>query len=252
MKNTVGASTKNPAALFSFSHLESEENFKNFMLVSLLLHLSFILIIPLKNLLLPNKILNLSNAIRVDVVALPEKMAEEIPKTSLPLEKPIAANKTPVDVKNKKMTQAKEDQQKAIEKLKALQAIEKIKQEVSSTRPQESKPTISQPYKGQIISSGNSFTGLSRLRVNDYLENLTHQIRDHWELPQWLSSVSLKAVVVVSVDARGYAIKNEIYTSSGNTVFDASCLAAVKASLPLAPPPDEVREALLLIRFPFE
>lgn len=229
-----------------------DENFKNFLMVSLMLHLSFLLIIPLKNLLLPNKTLNLSRSIRVDVVALPEKMKEEISKEhTAPTPSEIVRKKTPVK-KNENLLSTKDAQEKAFAKLKAMQALEKIKQEMSSTRPEQTNTVKAPPYKGQIISSGHSFTGLSQLRVNDYLENLTGQIRDRWELPQWLSGANLKAVVVVSIDSRGYAIKNEIYTSSGHAVFDASCLAAVKTALPFAPPPDEVREALLLIRFPFE
>lgn len=247
-----------PSLSLTFSYLETEENFKNFLMISLLLHLSFLLMIPLKNLILPERTLNLAKSIRVDVVALPEKALEDAltvtpeTSTSLPTNKNII--KEIIDKKNevKDLTKTKEAQSKALDRLKALQALEKITQEMNENKLQKTNPVKTPPYKGQIISSGRSFTGLSRLRINEYLENLTEQIHNQWELPQWLSNVSLKAVVVVSVDSRGYAIKNEIYVSSGNTVFDESCLAAVNASLPFASPPDEVREALLLVRFPFE
>lgn len=240
---------------------DQNDKFKNFLLMSALIHLSIFLSIGLKGLLFSSRTIDLSKAIRVDVVALPEKLnerpvaepepaAEPAPAQTKPVEK----KSNPVEVKKDNSQALKESQQKALEKLRALEALEKMKKEVSGrdAKAQQQPKAKAPPYKGQVISSGNSFTGISRLRVNDYLESLTQKVRENWELPQWLSSANLKAVIIVSVDSRGYVVKNEIHTSSGNSVFDASCVAAVKNSSPFTEPPEEVQEALLLIRFPFE
>ncbi len=242
----------NAPLLVSAESSLDDKHFKNFVLVSLAVHASLLLFIGIKNIFSSEENLILSQSIRVDVVALPDKTVDLPTPQAEPAS--VESPKKPEPVKIMKQTQ-KDVQQKAIEKMKAMSAIEKLKQQVADEQRKANAAEKVKPplYKGQIISSGNNFQGMSRLRVNEYLENLTSTVRDHWELPQWLSDANLKAVVVVSIDGRGVVVKNEIHTPSGNTVFDASCVAAVQRSAPLlTAPPAEVREALLLIRFPFE
>ncbi len=263
----------NILALFETKPTLQNDNFKIYVLVSVALHLSFVLLMVIKNFISPSQTIDFARAIRVDMVALPEKYNDTkeaapstTPDTPVIKEKAKAADKSvalkpekSVALKPEKVDQTeslKASQKRALEKLKALEAIEKLKGEVSQREAKanqtKGEAVKAPPYKGQVISSGSSFTGLSKLRVNDYLDNLTRKVRDHWELPQWLSNANLKAVVIVSVDARGYVVKNTVETSSGNSVFDASCVAAVKNAEPFDPPPEEVQEAFLLIRFPFQ
>lgn len=188
------------------------------------------------------------------MVALPDKIPDIMtpePVAPTPVVPAPSPNKPVVP---EKKVDLKASQKKALEKLQALSALEKIKKEVSESAKNQKQeaPQATPTYKGNIISSGNSFTGLSKLRVNDYLQNLTATVRNHWVLPQWLSSSNLKAAIVMSIDERGYVVKKEVHISSGNQVFDSSCLAAVEAASPLPPPPDEVRGASIMIRFPFQ
>jgi colicin import membrane protein len=240
-----------------------DDAFRQFLMISVILHLSFVVVTAVKGFLLPDRTLIIQNAVRVDMVALPDKLPESpAPSAAAPTpkaEKSPPVKELPKETPKANLKNMQETQKKALEKLRAMEALEKIKNEVAQkqkpaaagTNSPNTTPTVPQ-YKGNIISSGNSFTGMSRLRVNEYLEDLTARIRDHWVLPQWLSDAKLKAAVVIEVDARGHLIRKEIHTSSGNSVFDSSCLAAVVDASPFVNPPDEVKEALIMIRFPFE
>ena len=235
----------NTQALFT----AEDKPFKQFVKLSFGLHVAFLLMAILKDFILPSQIIEIPQSIRVDVVALPDKISEE---SSTPPSKKIE----PVRLSSKEETSPKvslkDAQKKALERLRAMRAIEKIENEVRASKLKNEQGEKPSTYKGNIISSGNSFSGISRLHVNDYLSELTTKIREHWVLPQWLSGANLKAAVLMSIDNRGYVVSKEIQASSGNSVFDESCLAAVAESSPFPPPPSEVRDAQILIRFPFE
>jgi colicin import membrane protein len=243
-----------------------EDSFRQFILISLILHFSFLIILTVKSFLLPSRIIEIQNSVRVDMVALPDKLPDNpvpAPKAEPKAEPKSEAKPEPpkpkpqLKIKEAKpkpesLQSAKEAQKKALEKLKAMEAVEKLKDEVRSEEAAKKSAAKAAQYKGNIISSGNSFTGMSKLRVNEYYDNLINRVREHWELPQWLSNANLKAAVVITIDDRGYLTKKEIHTSSGNNVFDQNCLSAVNAAAPFDPPPSEVKEALIMIRFPFE
>src|SRR5690606_991978 len=228
---------------------EDGDNFKNFIIMSTVIHFSLALSVLVKGILTSHQTIIVPPSVRVDMVALPAKMTEA-PAQKKPSAEP---KKLPQkDTKENKVKDVKEQQKKAIEKLAAMNAIDKLRNEVRNEEKASDTPPAEKQYKGNIISSGNSFTGLSRLRVNDDLDILTSRIHQHWVLPQWLSDANLKASVLMAVDQRGHLIRREIYLSSGNTVFDSSCLAAIEQASPFDPPPAEVEEAHILIRFPFE
>jgi TonB family protein len=239
----------------------ANDSFGTFILISMALHIAFSMGIEIKNWLLPEKTIIIPEAIRVDVVALPEKMEEPPaptpppPQAKPPPEPPPKPETPPLPKPDPKpdTKKLKDAEKQAMQKLNEMDAVQKMQHELEEQKKKpepEKKPAPA--YKGNIISSGNSFGGLAKLKVNSYLEDLTKQVREHWVLPQWLSDANLKAQVIVAVNESGNLVRREIYVSSGNTVFDQSCLAAVAEAAPFPPPPDEVREALLLIRFPFE
>jgi TonB family protein len=228
----------------------NDEPLTTFIFISAILHISFFLLMAVKNVLLPSHIIEVPESIRVDVVALPDKI-DDTPSPKAENSEPVALNQ-PTKPEPAKAN-LKDSQKKALEKLKALSAIEKFKEELkASPTPQKLKATPKPNYKGNVISSGNSFTGLTRLKANEYLSDLTTRVRERWVLPQWLSDANLKASVVMAIDGRGQIVRKEIAVSSGNSIFDSSCLAAVADAAPFAPPPEEFEDALFMIRFPFE
>lgn len=230
---------------------EQDDAFKQFVVLSLLLHLILLITITLKNIFVSGEVIELQRSVRVDLVALPDKVPEELAQPTKSKEKSKLVDLKPKS--EEKKGSLKEIQKKALEKLQALSALEKIKNEVRENS-RRSKSVEAAPekfqFKGNIISSGSDFTGLSRLRVNEYLENLKAKVHEHWILPQWLNDVSLKAEIIIVIDQRGYVIKKDVRTPSGNSVFDESCLVAVVDAAPFSSPPEEVRDNQILIRFP--
>ncbi len=224
-----------------------DDAFRTFLILSIALHFFLISGTLLKHWLMPSKTIIIPEAIRVDMVALPDKIerAKPIPQVKPP---------PPVKVTQHKPTKPKPNflaqQQQAFAQLQAMEAIEKMKKELAD-RKTKPVPPKKQVYKGNIISSGDSFNGLARLEVNQYLSALKKKIHQNWSLPQWLSGSNLKAQVIVTLDSSGAVTRSQIYVSSGNSMFDNSCLAAVQQASPFAPPPAQVANAILLIKFPF-
>lgn len=236
---------------------QTNDHFRQFVLVSLFLHLSFFIFFFLKGIIYSSEVVYVPESIRVDIVDLPDKIPDKVPDKTPDKIEPIKAPDIPQKLEPKmsettKKVEFTNAQSAALNKLKTKDAIEELKKaKLAEQLNSKSKPAAPL-YKGSIISSGNSFTGLSKLKVNEYLSNLVSKIREEWVLPQWLSTANLKASVLVSVDKQGRILQKKIYSSSGNSIFDASCITAVESASPFDPPPAEIEEALLLIRFPFE
>ncbi|HEY8271461.1 MAG TPA: TonB family protein [Pseudobdellovibrionaceae bacterium] len=223
-------------------------------------------------------------AVRVDIVALPDKRpdhvppqapakqeeaakAEPKPKTEPTPVGPAQTSKPPPqEVKSKvpKDSEAinlegKKAQKEALEKLKAMAAIEELKK---SMEKEASKKIAgmgegkmqSNTVKGNILSPGTSLTGLNRLQHDSYLAGLDQQIKQNWFLPQWLSKKPLRTQVRLKIDEKGHILSREITLSSGNSSYDELALETIDKSAPFAPPPEKFVSIVavngLLIGFP--
>ena len=236
---------------------QEDDSFKTFVTASLVLHLIIVFGFSIKSAFFSSsEIIIVPQSMRVDIVALPDKVDEppapKAPAKAQPAPPKVAPPKPAPKIEPKE--NVKDLQKKALDKLRAQAAIDRMKSEVDEAQAKATKaePAKPQQVKGNSVSSGSSFAGMSQLRVNEYLEDLTARLREHWSLPQWLSDANLKASVVIDIDDRGNLLRREIYVSSGNPVFDASCLAAVAGAAPFAPPPNELKSRLIMVRFPFE
>lgn len=205
--------------------------------------------------------LDLSQAIRVDMVGLPDKISPSqlpaknhvIPKPqTVPeeIKKPIAKLpdkiKPPkaVDTASVDLKKAKSKQKEALEKLKKLSAIEKIKQDMKTEEQtnqirQEAAKAIA---KGRVISAGTSLTGLDKIEANDYLQAIDQQVKQQWALPQWLMNKPFKAQVHVKFSADGEVISRVIMKSSGDNTYDNYCLQAVDKAAPFPKVPEKFTE----------
>ncbi|MCB0341198.1 MAG: TonB family protein [Pseudobdellovibrionaceae bacterium] len=238
-------------------HSPFDDRFQQFIVLSVGFHLALFVVFTVKTLWFPSKDLIIQNAIRVDMVALPEKMAPDVkPEVNAkpqpkPLAKPVAKDtpKPKKKIDNKKSKQSTLEE--AIKKLKTESAIDDIAKSLES-KPKNSPPPPT--YAGNIISSGDSFTGLTRIQFDDYYSQIKVRIRENWDLPQWLADADLKAQATVSLDERGYVTGKQILISSGNSVFDEIVLSTIEASSPFPAPPDRLRGALqqgaLVLNFP--
>lgn len=225
--------------------------------VSIALHVGVVLLIFFQAVLRPSETIDVRNAIRVDMVALPKKMEalpEPAPQAEAPPAKPkeIAPKKeepkakavTPPKPENNapKVNLAKKEQS-AINKLKELEAMEKLKQMEKAEKAKAAKAKA-EPVAGNIISQGDALAGLSRIDYDRYFGEIKQKVHAQSSLPQWLSDQGLTAKVRVLIDEHGNILKRQVIASSGNEVFDAKAVEAIDSSAPFTPPPARLRGLL--------
>lgn len=226
------------------------------------------------------------SAIRVDMVGLPDKLdpakvlppkkadSKPEPKEKEPPRKPEktvkkeakvepAKPKTPkVDTEAINLNKEKNKQKEALEKLKAMSALDKIKEDVKNESDNEKKKIAGMgnakapgtKIKGNVLSPGTELTGLNKLQHDNYLSELDHQIKQNWFLPQWLSKKPFRAQVRLKLDEKGQIISRDIALSSGNSSYDDLALDTIDKSAPFPAPPEKfvsiVGVSGLLIGFP--
>lgn len=201
--------------------------------------------------------ISFEQAVRVDIVGLPDKVQTEAPKgvdqTPPPAPKeekkqppePIkteeVAKKEPMPPKNQdkeaiNLNKTKNKQKAALEKLKQMQALEAIQKDVQNQK--KPGPTQSQ-YKGNALAAGSELTGVNKLQAEDYTTDVYRHVKQHWIIPEYLRHRSLKAEVLIKIDERGNVISKNLVKSSGNAVFDEVVLSAIEKASPVPPPPDK-------------
>lgn len=243
---------------------EMAENdiFRKMMATSAILHLALFLAFAVKAVIMPSESLNLDPSIRVDMVDLPDKIAElpeekkpepAVPKAAEPPKKPEKvekAEKAPPKEAPVVLNPNKKAREKALDKIRKMQkeerrkkALEEIEKEVAA---QEAKDRAARQakvrealVKGNIISPGTALKGLLKTEFNEYLAQIHNQVKKHWNLPEWIRSDNLKAVVVAYVDYRGVVMKTVIEKSSGDQRFDDFARKAVEDASPLPKPPEK-------------
>ncbi len=216
------------------------------LIYSLAGHLVVVVFIFFSAVLIPSQPIDLRQAIRVDVVGLPDKLPEQ--KLAPPKPEPESMKAPPKveEAKAPKVSTKKADlsksQQAALNQIKSMKALEKIKSQLNKEK--EKNDNASTVVKGNQVNAGNSLTGLEKIEYDRYFDDLNVRIREHWNIPQWLADANLRAQVQVLIDERGYVVKKVFRRSSGNTVFDNSVLAAIDNSSPLPAPPARLRGLL--------
>lgn len=219
---------------------------KKMFLKSIAFHVAIVLIFTVKAVFFPSDIPEYAPTIRVDLVGLPDKRnPEEIvikPKVEAPPQKqtetaktdttktPPAKTQTATTAPGAKKELAKE-QSSAINKLKALSAIEKLKQQ------QEQAP--SQQIKGNAISPGTALRGLNKLQFDEYIGSIDAHVKSNWALPEWMLQQQFRAEVLVRIDSSGNLIERKFLKKSGNGDFDQRVWAAIEKSSPFPAPPDK-------------
>lgn len=234
------------------------------LFVSLGAHATLIILMIIKVSFFTKPELNLSEAIRVDMVGLPEKYVaasaqpEPAPKPdAMPekIEPKIEPKAEPKVVENDlvNINKSKLKQKAALEKLKKLSAIDKIKQLVEKDNQKETREA-NKPIKGRVISKGTSLTGLDRIQSDNYLLQLDSLIKNHWQLPQWLIGKPLKTKILVKFSPNGDLLDKKVFQSSGNPTYDEYCLQAIEKSSPFPKVPEKFTEVYkedgVLIGFP--
>ncbi|KHD88502.1 MAG: energy transducer TonB [Bdellovibrio sp. ArHS] len=258
--------------------------------ISIALHAFIISVFTLKAVFFTPEAIDFSQAIRVDMVGLPDKIepkdmpapAKEEARPALPDKEKapeIPAEKPPEKVVEKKTAVAKPEpvkpvakkddgvnlekvksqQQNALEKLKAMAALEKIKNDVAEEKRKAAagsgkSDSGGQKIKGNVLSPGTSLTGLTKLQHDTYASDLDRHIKANWALPEWLAKRDFKAQAVVFIDSRGNILGRKIVKSSGNPSYDEEVLATIDRSAPFPAPPEKFLAIVsvdgILIGFP--
>ena len=233
--------------------------------------IAYIVLDPLPNL-FSKKSIQIKTAIRVDSIGLPELKKKELsakkmaakktksklaskklrskkpkPKTSKPKKsrskKPKLKKPQPKPLK-KSIKEIQKKQRQAMDKLEALDRIEKIKQEEKYTGAALSKGTGGE---GEEVSAEN-------FEVVQYFTSVRAHINMYWSLPQSLAEQALRAEVYTVISEKGELLERKIIRSTGNEDFDARVLETLDNASPLPVPPTEKIKKLLIdgviLKFP--
>ena len=238
-------------------------NFRRAIWLSVALHLGIALFSLTRAFLSPSDPLQLQDAIRVDIVGLPQKIEPDqaLPPEPAPAAKPVApaapepepappAPTPPPPPKpaapkfvEKPKVDVAHSQKSALNRLKEMDAFAKLEKVAAEKKAAEvhAKPA---PIAGHKVSAGGSLTGIERLDYDRYGAAVKQRVLENWHVPAWLAESDLSARVRVWLDESGRVSKKQIIRSSGNDVFDAAALDAVTSSDPFPPPPENLRGVL--------
>ncbi|WP_297213547.1 MULTISPECIES: energy transducer TonB [Thermodesulfovibrio] len=193
------------------------------LFISILFHSLFILLLTLT---LRNSTVDFKNTLDVTLI---NNIA---PTTSINTVKESLERKIPPLVKSEKINERNNKTSQSNEKLlqeriSALKAKKKIAESRISNQSKEGSL--------QIASSNASSPKVS----SNYLGIISGLIRQNWNIPDTVPK-NLEAVVSVRILPNGQIIIEGFEKNSGNMLFDASVIKALKNSSPLPPPKAEV------------
>jgi outer membrane biosynthesis protein TonB len=219
------------------------EIFHKFLFMSVAFHTFMILILSVNFNLSSDEEIRLPDAIRVDMIALPDKVKAQ-KRPAVKKQKTVKLKK--VKKKNIKKN-IKKKQQRAIKQLQAFAALEKLKNK-ESKKEIKSKSEQGQPkkkeFKGNVISTGASLDGLNRLSYDKYLLKVKEHLKSKYNIPAYLSNLELKTEIALQIDNSGFIVSKKIISTSGNNLFDQLALTAVDNSSPLPEPPERLKSIL--------
>lgn len=226
-------------------------------LLSLGAHALIVLFAWVKPVLFKSEPLVFESAIRVDMVALPDKLKEAseapAPAPVVELKKPDVLPPVPKEATPKIDTskvnlnanqKLKESQAKALEKLKAMEAMKKLLESQNRKDYLDRKAQFEKQYKGNQVSAGASMVGVQKMQFDAYISDLDRQIKKYWALPEWLARGQLTARAMVRIDSAGQVLEKRITKSSGNPTYDSLILKAIEDAIPFPPPPEKFQGVL--------
>ncbi len=232
------------------------EGLKKYVKMSIIFHVVVFLALSFQSILISTTEIDFSQAIRVDTVALPDKIMpaappaptpevakpKEEPKTD-PAPEPVTEKiKLPpkpkdIDLESINLDKTKKQQKSALEKLKQMEALEKIQNEIEKERLNKIAQAAKVKYKGNTLSPGTELTGVNKLQADTYIDDVHKHLIGNWALPEYLKNRNLKAEILVKFDESGNILEKSLVKSSGNQAFDDYVMTAVQKSSPVPPPP---------------
>ncbi len=253
--------------------------FKQSVGYSIIFHFLVFFIFAVKTVFFSGEPISYESAIKVDLVAMPDKIdlaqpiaeLEPAPVEKSPAPTPPPAEKAPpqppqstklnpkelkkdIDRDAISLDVAKKKQVAAMEKLKQLSALEAIEKDIENDANKKKAQEKPKPIKGNVLSSGSELSGVSRLQHDNYISIVEHHIHQNWALPEWLAKKNLKAQIRVRFDENGNILSKDIYKTSGNPSFDDVVMKTIEKSAPVPAPPQKFVKILsvegILLGFP--
>lgn len=220
---------------------------------SLCFHLGILLLMVVRGY-FSKEIKPFERTVRVDIVAMPDKVQKIVKPQPKKEEKKAKKEKV-------KKTQAKKEAKKAVKKiavqpkdspkakaapkedLKAseLSAFEKL----ALLKAQKEEKEIVEKQKaiaGNRLAKGSDLVGVEKIEYSNYKSTLHNAISAEWDLPKWLLEGNLKAVAHIKIDEAGNLLSKEIVSSSGNSIYDEKVMEAIVDSAPFSPPPEKFKQ----------
>lgn len=256
----------------SISNLDSDRRFKRYVQYSVAAHVALFLFFTVKTAFFTDEPIMFQNAVRVDMVALPDKMMTDLPpapqsaapekktETPKPTPPPVAqekvqAKKEPLPPKPKdpdaiNLDKSKNKQKDALAKLKQMEALEAIQNDIQSEQKKKAQEAV-RNYKGNALSAGTELTGVNKMQADSYIGEVHKHVKMNWAMPEYLRKRQLEATVLIKVDSNGLVLAKNIVKSSGNPVFDDGVIAAVDRSSPFPRPPEKFEKIFAVQGFLF-
>ncbi len=241
------------------------EQFKKFLQRSTIFHGALVVLVLFAQFFSGSAKKAFTPSLKVDLVGLPDitkKQAAQNDTGLSELEKkleeksePVKRTKEPevktdenvislkkVKEQSKSKTGTKNALKNAIDRIKALEAIE-------ADEKKNKKHT--NKFMGNQLSKGNSLSGQEALEAADaYADNLQNRLKSNWDLPVWLAQQKLSAQAQIFLDAQGNVQHSFISKSSGNAQFDDYVLKTIRKSEPFGTPPGNWVGTAIELGFP--
>jgi len=218
------------------SRLFRQDPFHSFLILSLVIHLLFLISWPRPK---SGRFQNI-NSIAVQLVrqSKPSPVHKKAPaKKTIPRKKTTISKKKRIIVAKKptvKKSTIKKPRPAAREKKPDLS---KIRQKLAKEKQQKAVSRIKnrlaneRPVRPAALSAAGSY------QLNRYAEQLKAWITDHWQLPELLVKEKLTATIAITIDASGKLVRQQPEKMSGNQLFDDSIFKAITRSAPFPPFP---------------
>jgi TonB family protein len=222
----------------------STELFPKSFLLSIGLHSLFILGMVFQSLFTPSSKKKVIPTLRVDIVALPNKVVSEIQKQhqNIPLQPDSNLNQASINHKASVSHEIKN----SIARMRALQKIAEGELELAPMQNQ---------IEGNALSSGYSTSSDAIVaHESSYHEIIENQIKQNWYLPSWLhAQKELACEIQITLNADGSIKTLSFIKSSGNPEFDAHAKQAIELSHPFIIPASftqKITEDSISVGFP--
>ncbi len=184
----------------------------------------------------------------------PREVKAKVPRVRL---KPQAKPRTPPSrarkvekkawkVKEKKPVKKARKRARPVKKVTRARKVRKVSRRASrraAARREKALLARALAKVSKEVSMGGG--GVSReaveLKYKEYYDEIWRRVKASWILPEEVVSggEDLLTVVVIRIGRGGELLKMELEESSGNKIYDQSCLRAVKKAAPFPPLPKD-------------